>query len=98
VQADAPTVKHEAPTDICDTEDGISRLNLISKESYMSIMNDHVTPDNLQRLLTTSRCVRCTKLYKEDENGDGACTYHPGSCFSLYFDSIQGESIFNVVI
>jgi len=32
----------------------------------------------LERLMTTVRCIRCTALYREDENNDEACAYHPG--------------------
>lgn len=32
----------------------------------------------LDRLLKTSRCIRCTAMFKESENADDACHYHPG--------------------
>mmetsp|Transcript_4845 Transcript_4845/g.12252 ORF Transcript_4845/g.12252 Transcript_4845/m.12252 type:complete len:157 (+) Transcript_4845:126-596(+) len=39
-----------------------------------------VTEDGepLDRIIQTSRCIRCTSMFKESENADDACHYHPG--------------------
>lgn len=34
--------------------------------------------ENLERLLNQDRCIRCTKMFREEENSDDACQYHPG--------------------
>jgi len=32
----------------------------------------------LDHLLKTVRCIRCTAMFKEEDNADDACHYHPG--------------------
>jgi len=34
--------------------------------------------DNLERLINTERCIRCTKMFREEDNADDSCNYHPG--------------------
>jgi len=43
-------------------------------------VNSDITDDgdNLARLLNTMRCVRCTAMFREEDNTDEACTFHPG--------------------
>lgn len=36
--------------------------------------------ENMERLLNMDRCIRCTKMFREEENSDDACQYHPGPC------------------
>uniref|UniRef100_A0A7S1DW22 Uncharacterized protein n=1 Tax=Hemiselmis andersenii TaxID=464988 RepID=A0A7S1DW22_HEMAN len=46
-------------------------------------MEHHSAPDAadsepIDRLLHTYRCIRCTAMFKKEENADDACHYHPG--------------------